>query len=422
MSEWRTAKLGDVCEIVRGGSPRPIMDYITDSIDGVNWLKIGDVSEHDKYLTHSAEKIKVSGISKSREVVKGDLVLSNSMSYGRVFITLIDGYIHDGWLRIRNNDTVLDKEFLYYFLSSDVAQNQFKAVATGSVVNNLKTETVKAVEIPLPSLHEQRAIASSLSVLDDKIAINNNINNHLEQIAQAIFRSWFVDFEPFKFGSFVVSELGNIPSSWSVLPIEEIAEKVAMGPFGSNIKVETFVESGVPIISGNHLRGLYLDESKYNFITENHAQKLANSLVRAGDIVFTHAGNIGQVALIPEDCDYPYYIISQRQFYLRCNRQKVLPEYINYYFHSREGQGKLLANASQTGVPSIARPSSHLKSIVVPIPPIKVQLKWLNIVKPMFQMLNSNKKENKSLATIRDTLLPRLMSSELLINGDSETK
>ena len=99
MVGWDNVKLGDICEVVRGGSPRPIMDYITDSQDGVNWLKIGDVKETDKFFTHASEKIARSGIPKTREVNKGDLILSNSMSFGRVFITLIDGYIHDGWLR-----------------------------------------------------------------------------------------------------------------------------------------------------------------------------------------------------------------------------------------------------------------------------------------------------------------------------------
>jgi len=234
-------------------------------------------------------------------------------------------------------------------------------------------------------------------------------------MAGAIFKSWFVDFKPFADGEFIDSELGEIPVGWSVQTIECLSEKVAMGPFGSNIKVETFVESGVPIISGNHLRGLYLDELGCNFITEDHANRLSNSLVRAGDIIFTHAGNIGQVALIPEDCDYPCYVISQRQFYLRCDKTKVLPEYINYFFHSREGQGKLLANASQTGVPSIARPSSHLKSIKVVQPPIDVQLAWFDKVCAMLQTLNSNKRENKKLMSMRDSLLPRLMSGELSV-------
>lgn len=179
MSDWITTELGSVCEVVRGGSPRPIINYITNSPDGVNWLKIGDVSEHDKYFLRAAEKIDKSGISKSREVKIGDLILSNSMSFGRVFITLIDGYIHDGWLRLRNDESVLDREYLYYYLSSSFAQNQFFAVATGSVVNNLKSDTVKAVKISLPPLQEQRSIASVLSLLDAKITNNEAINHNL---------------------------------------------------------------------------------------------------------------------------------------------------------------------------------------------------------------------------------------------------
>ena len=179
MAEWKKVQLGDVCEIVRGGSPRPIIDYITEDEDGVNWLKIGDVKETDKYFTYANERIKPSGIPKTREVVKGDLILSNSMSFGRAFITLIDGYIHDGWLRIRCNEEVLNKEYLYYFLTSNLAQNQFKAVATGSVVNNLKSDTVKAVNIALPPLELQEKIVSVLSMFDEKIIENDKINNNL---------------------------------------------------------------------------------------------------------------------------------------------------------------------------------------------------------------------------------------------------
>lgn len=179
MDNWERVELGSICEVVRGGSPRPIIDYITEEEDGVNWLKIGDVKETDKYFTHSAERIKPSGIPKTREVKSGDLILSNSMSFGRAFITLIDGYIHDGWLRLRCNEERLDKEYLYYFLTSSIAQNQFKAVATGSVVNNLKSDTVKAVTIDLPSLSYQKKVASVLSLFDEKIKHNEAINDNL---------------------------------------------------------------------------------------------------------------------------------------------------------------------------------------------------------------------------------------------------
>jgi type I restriction enzyme S subunit len=178
MNSWDNVELGMVCEVVRGGSPRPIIDYITNDADGVNWLKIGDVKETDKYFVCANEKIKPSGIPKTREVIKGDLILSNSMSFGRAFITLIDGYIHDGWLRIRCDETRLDKEYLYYFLTSDLAQNQFKAMANGSVVNNLKSDSVKAVRINLPSLDVQRKIAETLAIFDEKIKTNEEINRN----------------------------------------------------------------------------------------------------------------------------------------------------------------------------------------------------------------------------------------------------
>ena len=200
---------------------------------------------------------------------------------------------------------------------------------------------------------------------------------------------------------------------WSICPIGQMAEKVAMGPFGSNIKVETFVDTGVPIISGNHLRSFLLEDSTYNFITEEHAAKLQNSIVFAKDIIFTHAGNIGQVAMIPDNCEYSKYVLSQRQFYLRCNTSLVLPEWVLMFFHSREGQHELLSFANQTGVPSIAQPASNLKKIEIPLPPIDTQREWLEIVSPMFSVIQQNKRTIQKLSSLRDTLLPKLMSGEI---------
>ena len=201
--------------------------------------------------------------------------------------------------------------------------------------------------------------------------------------------------------------------NWSVVTIDDIAEKVAMGPFGSNIKVSTFVSDGIPIISGNHLRGYFLEEPSFNYITEEHAQRLKNSLVYPKDIVFTHAGNIGQVAMIPDDCHYPMYVLSQRQFYLRCNTEKAIPEYVVLFFHSKQGQHELLSYANQTGVPSIAQPATNLKKIPLKLPPIDEQRQWLQLVSPIIKLYQSNVYENEHLSNMRDSLLPELMSGEL---------
>lgn len=203
---------------------------------------------------------------------------------------------------------------------------------------------------------------------------------------------------------------------WPLIPIGDLAEKVAMGPFGANIKVETFVESGVPIISGNHLRKMFLEEPSFNYITEEHAARLKNSLVYPRDIVFTHAGTIGQVSMIPEKSGYKKYILSQRQFYLRCDNNKVLPEYVLLYFHSTIGHHELLSFANQTGVPSLAQPATNLKRIEIPVPKMDEQKKWYSVIKPLMDLYQNNYLENKRLETLRDSLLPKLMSGELDIS------
>lgn len=168
---WTQKKLGEDATILRGGSPRPIEDYITDSQNGLNWIKIGDVKPEDKYLRKTAEKIKKEGLSKTRQVKKGDLILSNSMSFGRPYILDIDGCIHDGWLVIQDYQEAYDMQFLYYILCSDAIMNQYVSMAAGSSVQNLNKEKVANVLLYVPtSLQEQSAIASVLSSMDEEFS------------------------------------------------------------------------------------------------------------------------------------------------------------------------------------------------------------------------------------------------------------
>lgn len=191
---------------------------------------------------------------------------------------------------------------------------------------------------------------------------------------------------------------------WPYKRVEEIALKVAMGPFGSSIKVETFTDTGIPIISGQHLREAELTDSEFNFITEEHADSLKNANVQRGDVIFTHAGNIGQVAFIPNHSKYQRYVISQRQFYLRCDTSIILPEFVVYYFKSPEGQHKLLANANQVGVPSIARPSSYLKTIEVPVPSIEEQQIVVRNIKALDAKIRANRRINQTLEAMAQAI------------------
>lgn len=178
---WTWIKLGKVCVIARGGSPRPIKNYLTTSKNGVNWIKIGDTEKNGKYISSTAEKIKPEGVSKSRMVHVGDFLLTNSMSFGRPYILKIDGCIHDGWLVISQNDKIFDQDYLYWMLSSSYAYTQFCGKVSGAVVKNLNSDKVANSVFPLPPLAEQKRIVAKIEELLPYIDRYEKAWNKLEQ-------------------------------------------------------------------------------------------------------------------------------------------------------------------------------------------------------------------------------------------------
>lgn len=166
---WEWVKLGDITEIARGGSPRPIKDYLTDDPNGLNWIKIGDTDKGGKYINSCKEKIKPEGLKKTRMVHPGDFLLTNSMSFGRPYITNIEGCIHDGWLMISPYAGVFDQSYLYYVLSSAFAHKQFCDKVAGAVVQNLNSDKVADSIVPLPPLAEQKRIVAKIEQLMKEI-------------------------------------------------------------------------------------------------------------------------------------------------------------------------------------------------------------------------------------------------------------
>ena len=162
-------RLGEINTIARGGSPRPIKEYLTDSETGVNWIKIGDTEKGGKYIYSTQEKIIKEGIKHSRFVNKDDFLLTNSMSFGRPYILKTNGCIHDGWLVISIEKQLLNSDFMYYLLSSDFMYNQFSNAAVGSTVKNLKSETVQQIPFPLPPFAEQKRIVFRIEQLFIKL-------------------------------------------------------------------------------------------------------------------------------------------------------------------------------------------------------------------------------------------------------------
>ena len=190
---WCWIKLGWVMKIDRGGSPRPIKAFITNESNGINWIKIGDVAKDGKYITETKEKIKQEGEKKSRRVYPGDFLLTNSMSFGRPYISKIEGCIHDGWLVLRNSENVFDLDFLYYLLSSNYAYSQFSQKATGSTVDNLNKEKVADAIIPLLPIEEQKRIVerieSIFEVLDRIDVLQDQYSSNQEALKSKLIEA-----------------------------------------------------------------------------------------------------------------------------------------------------------------------------------------------------------------------------------------
>lgn len=190
--DWEQRKFSDLVQIERGGSPRPIDDFITDSPDGLNWVKIGDAPAQGNYITKTAEKIKPEGLSKTREVHPGDLILSNSMSFGKPYIMGIDGCIHDGWLLIRNTYKAFDLTFLCHLLGTPQMIIQYKSLAAGSTVNNLNKELVGNTVVTIPTIKEQRVLGQYLETLDNLITLHQRKCEKLKALKKFMLQNMFI--------------------------------------------------------------------------------------------------------------------------------------------------------------------------------------------------------------------------------------
>ncbi len=404
--EWKEVRLGDVCSIQRGASPRPIQKFI--SKEGMPWVKIADATGiSSRYISSTSEYIIKEGISKSRIVHPGDLIVSNSATPGLPKFMAIEACVHDGWLIIRDLDGI-DKVFLYYVFIN--IRRRLSNQANGSVFMNLKTDIVKDFVIKLPTLDDQRRIASILSSLDQKIELNNKINADLEEMAQAIFKNWFVDFEPFKDGKFVDSELGMIPEGWKVGKITDIGclitDYVSNGSFASlkqNVHLYETKEYA-QFIRNTDLKtntfSVYVDKHSYDF--------LSKSTLYGNEIIISNVGDVGSVHLCPK-LDIPM-TLGNNIIMLRPN-EKEYNYFLYLWFKYFSGQALIQGIKGGSAQPKFNK--TDFKNLPLLIPSFEIIERSYWIFESMFSILSSNVKENSRLSLLRDTLLPRLMSGEL---------
>lgn len=384
--EWKEVTLGEITNLV--------IDY-----RGKTPLKLGSSWSDSGYRALSAKNIKTGQIVAEDsirfvdeelyrkwmkdEVNRGDILITSEAPFGQIYYWDSDEKIvlSQRLFDVRLNDEVCHK-YVYYFMTSHRYQKDLEGRATGTTVTGLRQPELLKSTILLPPLSAQRSIASILSSLDRKIELNNKINADLEEMAQAIFKNWFVDFEPFKNGKFVDSELGMIPEGWKVGTLGELCNFKR----GKNLLTKNAIDEGVPVVAGG------LEPSCYHNVANTGAPVItvSGSGANAGFMRMYH------VPVWASDCSF--IDISCENFYFVYCFLKV--------------NSKLLKHAQTGAVQPHVKPSD-IHDFELVIPDKESIYEFQDKAKPFFDKIAAIQKENSRLSSLRDTLLPRLMSGEL---------
>lgn len=380
MNQWKYVKLGEVCTIERGGSPRPIDDFITTDENGINWIKIGDADE-SMYITKTAQRIKPEGMKKSRYVKPGDFLLSNSMSFGRPYILKIDGCIHDGWLVLRDENNVFDKKFLYYYLSAPITYKKFKSMAVGGVVNNLNSDMVRKVRVPMPSQEEQHQISDRLDRVSNLIFLRKQQLAKLDELVKARFVEMFGD--PVKntmdWEIKSLSELGELNRGVSKARPRNSPELLG-GPY--------------PLIQTGEVSNAKTYITSFN---STYSEKgLAQSKMwPKGTLCITIAANIAQTSILTFDACFPDSVVG----FISRNMTNEL--FIHYWFSFFQ---KILDEQA----PQVAQKNINLKilsELNVIVPPLALQNQFAAFVERVDQQKQTVQQSLEKLELMKKALM-----------------
>ena len=378
-SEWQSRKIGDVVDIRRGASPRPIHKFLANA--GMPWVKIADAtSDASRFLWKTNEYIIDEGINKSVVVEPETLIVSNSATPGLPKIMKIRACVHDGWL-VFTNYRGITRDFLYYKFID--IRRKLVNQANGSVFQNLKTDIVKEFDIDIPSIPTQNKIVDILSKLDEKIELNNAINNNLFGQAKALFKNWFVDFEPF-------STDNTMPETWRMGTVGEI--------------IELHDSKRIPL-SGSERDKM---EKIYPYYGATSLMDYVDNYLFDGIYLL-----LGEDGTVVDDKGFPILQYIDGKFWVN-NHAHILTGKLGYSVE------ELYLLFSLTNIKSIVTGAvqqkvsqANLKKVPAIIPPVEVLNQFDDIIQPIFAEIRNLKNENQRLSSIRDSILPKLMSGEL---------
>lgn len=398
-SDWDERSIGDFVHVGRGASPRPIEAFLTSSVDGVNWIKIGDAPRYGKYITQTAEKITQSGVARSVRVNVGDFILSNSMSFGRPYILNIGGCIHDGWLRLYDYQDSVDKEFLYYLLSSEDTKKQYATFAAGSGVQNLNKTVVKKVVVHLPSIPEQRRIARALSEMDD----------HIDNLAELIEKKKAIRDGALEDLINCRKRLKGFKKDWIRTFFAQFTTLMVDGPFGSDLKTEHYtLNHEARVIQLSNIGENGWNDANIKYTTFAHAAELSRCITKPGELLIAKMMPAGRAILCP--CGENMYIISSDVVRVIVN-SNVDSRFVVY---CTKGEFYLNQIAENTQGSTRQRTSIRkLKKIQLMLPEYEEQKAIANVLTAMDDEIRALEDERDKMMQIREGAMDDLLTGRV---------
>jgi type I restriction enzyme S subunit len=370
--EWKP--FGSVAKIQRGASPRPIEKFFTEDKKGVSWIKIGDTSPNSKYVNKTRQNITAEGAEKSRILKKGDLILSNSMSFGRPYILNIDGAIHDGWASISDFEERFNSDFLYHYLASDRVQNYWKSKINSGSVSNLNAEIIKSLQIPIPCPENPK---KSLEIQQKIVAVLDSFTELTAELtAELKARKKQYNYYREQLFSFDDDEVQHLP-----MGDESIGKFIR----GGGLQKKDFRETGVGCIHYGQIYthyGTYTDKTK-SFVSEEFAKKAR--MAKQGDLVIaTTSENDEDVCkAVAWLGDEEIAVSSDACFYTH----NLSPKYVAYFFQTELFQKQKRSFITGTKVRRVN--AGDLEKIKIPVPSPEEQNRIVSILDKFDILTNS---------------------------------
>lgn len=399
-------KLSEVMDLIGGGTPKTTKPEYWDG--DIPWLSVKDFNNDFRFVYETEKHITELGLNNSstKLLKAGDVIISARGTVGEIATIPFPMAFNQSCYGLRAKKEIVTADFLYYLIKHNI--HVLKKNTHGSVFDTITRDTFAGIEVDIPDMDSQTKIAEILSNIDEKIEVNVRINENLEQQAKALFKSWFVDFEPFN---------GTMPPDWEIVPLEKIADFQNGYAFKSKELLNEPRSDCYQVFKQGHIArgGGFITDGTKSWYPKSLTSKLEKFVLKKGDILMAmtdmkdNVAILGNTAIMPLDDEY---IVNQRVGHLRANGYKgVTSPFIYLLTNSTEFLVDLRSRAN-SGV-QVNLSSSEIKASQTVLPSEEVNNTFSEITSPMFEVIINNQIENQLLAQLRDTLLPKLMSGEL---------